>query len=249
MRLKKHLGQHLLVAKGVLERIVEFLDLKEEDLVVEIGPGTGNLTREILKKNFKELHLLEIDPQMVEVLQKNLRDIRVFIHNEDAVSFDLCSLGESLKVVGNLPYNVASLILEKTVLQHACIPMAVYMLQKEVAEKIQKGPSWLSTFVRTFYKVEYLMSLPARFFIPPPKVQSGLIRLIRREDLPEIRLLDYKGFLTRLYSMRRKAIKNKLPEDVLLSVGIDPMCRVESLEPEKVFMIYNMLQKQRGEIL
>ncbi|MEJ7621934.1 MAG: 16S rRNA (adenine(1518)-N(6)/adenine(1519)-N(6))-dimethyltransferase RsmA [Aquificaceae bacterium] len=247
MKLKKHLGQHLLVAKGVLERIVEFLELQEEDIVVEIGPGTGNLTKEILKKNFKELHLLEIDPQMVEILHRDIQEERVFIHKEDATKFNLCSLGENLKVVGNLPYNVASLILENTVFHHSCIPMAVYMLQKEVAEKIQKGASWLSTFVRTFYRVEYLMSLPARFFVPPPKVQSGLIRLSRREELPKLDLMDYKGFLVGLYSMRRKALKNKVPETILLKAGIDPMCRVETLEPDSVLMLYNMLQKLRGE--
>ncbi len=243
MKLKKHLGQHLLVAKGVLERIVEFLTLKEEDVVVEIGPGTGNLTREILKKSFKELHLLEIDVQMVEILQRGIQEERVFIHKEDVTKFNLCSLGKNLKVVGNLPYNVASLILENTVFHHFCIPMAVYMLQKEVAEKIQKGPSWLSTFVRTFYRVEYLMSLPARFFVPQPKVQSGLIRLSRKENPPELDLEDYKSFLVGIYSMRRKALKNKVSETILHKAGIDPMCRVEALEPDRVLMLYNMLQK------
>lgn len=247
MKLKKEFGQHLLVAKGVLERIASFLEVEEGDAVLEIGPGTGNLTRELLRKPFKELHLLEVDPQMIEILQRDIKDSRMVLHRASATNFDFCSLGKSLKVIGNLPYNTASLILENTVLHHTCIPVALYMLQKEVAEKIQKGSSWLSTFVRTFYHVEYLMSLPARFFKPPPKVQSGLIRLIRRENPPKLQLSDYKTFLTRLYAMRRKALKNKLPEELLLSVGIDPMLRVESLEPERVLLLYNMLQKLRGE--
>ncbi|MEJ5338798.1 MAG: 16S rRNA (adenine(1518)-N(6)/adenine(1519)-N(6))-dimethyltransferase RsmA [Aquificaceae bacterium] len=247
MRLKKHLGQHLLVAKGVLERIADFLQVEEGDVVVEIGPGTGNLTKELLKKPLKELHLLEVDPQMVGILEGNIRDSRVIIHRADATLFDLCSLGERLKVTGNLPYNVASLILENTVFHHGCIPLAVYMLQKEVAEKLQKGPSWLSTFVRTFYRVEYLMSLPGRFFRPPPRVQSGLVRLLRKETIPEIDLRDYKKFLTGLYSMRRKALKNKLPEELLFQTGIDPMRRVDSLQPDEVFMLYNIQKKPRGE--
>lgn len=243
MKLKKHLGQHLLVARGVLEKIASFLQVEEGDVVVEIGPGTGNLTKEILKNPLKELHLLEIDPQMVEILQNSIKDKRVYIHKADATNFDFCSLGDKLKVIGNLPYNVASLILENTVFHHKCIPLAVYMFQKEVAEKVQKGPSWLSTFVRTFYRVEYLMSLPARFFRPPPKVQSGLIRLVRKEDTPEVDLKDYKNFLVKLYSLKRKALKSKLSEELLLKAGIDPMCRVESLEPDKVFMLYNMQEK------
>ncbi len=245
MKLKKELGQHLLVAKGVLERIASFLEVEEGDVVLEIGPGTGNLTRELLKKPLGKLHLLEVDSQMIEVLQRDIKDSRIVLHRASATTFDFCSLEKSLKVIGNLPYNVASLILENTVLHHTCIPVAVYMLQKEVAEKVQKGPSWLSTFVRTFYHVEYLMSLPARFFRPPPKVQSGLIRLNRRENPPKIQLLDYKAFLTGLYAMRRKAIKNKLPEDLLLSAGIDPMLRVEALEPEKVLMLYNLILWRR----
>lgn len=247
MKLKKHLGQHLLVAPGVLDRIAQLIDPREGEVLVEIGPGTGNLTKKVLAHPFKELHLLEIDQDMIRSLRESIKDPRVVIHEADAVSFDFCSLGENLKVFGNLPYNVASLIVENTVFYHRCIPQAIYMLQKEVAEKIQKGPSWLSTFVRTFYKVEYLMSIPSRFFYPKPKVQSGLIRLTRKEELPKVDLKDYKNFLTRLYSMRRKAIKHKLPEEVLLELSIDPMCRVESLDPEKLLLIYNIHQKVRGD--
>lgn len=196
MKLKKHLGQHLLVASGVLDRITQLIDPKDGDILVEIGPGTGNLTKKILTYPFKALHLLEIDPDMIRSLKENIKDPRVVIHEADAVGFDFCSLGENLKVFGNLPYNVASLIVENTVFYHRCIPQAIYMLQKEVAEKIQKGPSWLSTFVRTFYKVEYLMSIPSRFFYPKPKVQSGLIRLTRKEDAPKVDLKVIKIFST-----------------------------------------------------
>ncbi|MCS7263164.1 MAG: 16S rRNA (adenine(1518)-N(6)/adenine(1519)-N(6))-dimethyltransferase RsmA [Aquificaceae bacterium] len=247
MKLKKHLGQHLLVASKVLTRIGELINPSEGEVLVEVGPGTGNLTKEVLKYPFKELHLVEIDAQMVEKLKELTADPRVRIHRQDATRFDFCSLGKELKVFGNLPYNVASFIVENTVLSHACVPQAFYMLQKEVAEKLQKGPSWLSTFVRSFYRVEYLMSLPARFFLPQPRVQSGLVRLVRLENLPQLDLLDYKGFLTELYSMRRKALKNKLPQEVLLLEGIDPMRRVETLSPEEVLLLYNRSKNIRGE--
>ncbi|MCS7197039.1 MAG: 16S rRNA (adenine(1518)-N(6)/adenine(1519)-N(6))-dimethyltransferase RsmA [Aquificaceae bacterium] len=240
MKLKKHLGQHLLVAGGVIGRIGELINPQEGDVLVEIGPGTGNLTREILRYPFKELHLIEIDPDMVERLKELLEEGRVKIHGADAVSFDFCSLGESLKLYGNLPYNVASLIVENTVFHHKCITQAVYMLQKEVAEKLQKGSSWLSTFVKTFYEVEYLMSLPARFFRPPPKVQSGLVRLLRKENLPELDLVEYRDFLTRLYAMKRKALKSKLEESLLTKVSIDPMRRVESLSLEEVLLLFHL---------
>lgn len=247
MRLKKALGQHLLVAKDVLSKMAQLIDPKENEVLLEIGPGTGNLTREVLKYPFREIHLVELDPQMVSFLMENLRDKRVRIHQEDATRFDFCSLGSDLKVFGNLPYNVASLIVERTVLQHRCVREAVYMFQKEVGEKLQKGPSWLSTFVRTFYHVEYLMSLPARFFRPPPKVQSALLRFKRKEILPQMDLEDYKAFLTKLYSSRRKALKSKFPEELLVSLNIDPMLRVEALKLEEILLLYNTWQKSRGE--
>ncbi|MFN7064651.1 MAG: 16S rRNA (adenine(1518)-N(6)/adenine(1519)-N(6))-dimethyltransferase RsmA [Aquificaceae bacterium] len=246
MRLKKHLGQHLLIAQGVLERIAQFIDPKEGEILVEIGPGTGNLTKKLLPYPFKELHLLEIDPDMIEELKKSIEDKRIFLHRADAVSFDLCSLGDKIKVFGNLPYKVGSLILENTIFHHSCVPQAIYMLQKEVAEKIQRGPSWLSTFVRSFYRVEYLMSLPSRFFHPKPKVQSALIRLLRRENPPKLDLRDYKGFLTELHTMKRKALRNKLPEGLLIELSIDPMLRIEALDPDKILLLYN-IHKKRGE--
>lgn len=242
MKLKKYLGQHLLIAPGVIERIAQFIDPKEGEVLVEIGPGTGNLTKKILEYPFQRLHLLEIDPDMIKELQKTIEDSRVIIHEVDAVNFDFCSLGNNLKVFGNLPYNVASLILENTTFCYSCITQAIYMLQKEVAEKIQKGHSWLSAFVRSFYQVEYLMSLPSRFFHPKPKVQSALIRLRRKEELPNVDLEDYKNFLTRIYSKKRKALSSKIPKETLLTLGIDPMLRVENLDLEKILLLYNYLK-------
>ncbi|MFN3598765.1 MAG: 16S rRNA (adenine(1518)-N(6)/adenine(1519)-N(6))-dimethyltransferase RsmA [Aquificaceae bacterium] len=245
MRLKKYFGQHLLVAPRVLESIVKYIDPKEGEILVEIGPGTGNLTKRVLSYPFKKLHLLEIDPDMVEELKNSIKDERVFIHQADATSFDFCTLEDKLKVFGNLPYNVGSLIVENTVFHHRCIPQAIYMLQKEVAEKIQKGPSWLSTFVRSFYRVEYLMSLPGRFFFPKPKVSSALIRLFRKQNPSDLDLRDYKEFLTVLYSMKRKALKNKICEELLIKLSIDPMLRVEALEPEKVLLLYNIQKTEK----
>ena len=243
MRLKKSYGQHVLISQGVIAKIVQFAQLEYGEVVVEIGPGTGNLTKEILKYPIAQLHLVELDREMVDYLKSNIKSDKVYIHHEDAVKFDFCRIGKNLKVLGNLPYNVGSLILENVVFHKDCIYIAVFMLQKEVAEKIEKGSSWLSTFVRTFYRVEYLMSVPARFFIPPPKVQSGVVKLSRL-DGHNFDLEDYKKFLTNLYAQRRKAIKNKLDEDLLQKARINPMARVEDLRLEDVINLY-VLSKER----
>jgi 16S rRNA (adenine1518-N6/adenine1519-N6)-dimethyltransferase len=237
LRLKKFYGQHLLVSPRVLKRIVEFACLNAEDVVVEIGPGTGNLTKEILKEPIKELHCLEIDKDMIEELKK-LQDPRLKIYHTDASEFDYCLLGNSLKLLGNLPYNSASLILERTVLSHRCVAMAVFMVQKEVAQKLVKGLSWLGVFVKTFFEAEYLMTVPPRFFLPPPKVQSAVIRLTKKEPTPEIEPKEYKAFLTKLFSFRRKALKNKLPEELLRRASIDPQSRVEGLSLEEIQRLY-----------
>ncbi len=229
-----------MVSPGVISKTVEFAWLKEGDTVVEIGPGTGNLTKEILKHPIKVLHLIEIDEEMINFLKERLEDKRLIIHRADAKSFDLCSLGENLKVLGNLPYNVASSIVENLVFHKDCVPLAVLMVQKEVAEKIQKGPSWLSVFVKTFYRVEYMMSVPPRFFLPPPKVDSGVIRLSRLGHQPLFNLEDFKAFLTKLYAHRRRALKNKVDEKLLLKADIDPMKRVEELSLEEVLKLYTV---------
>lgn len=247
MRLKKSYGQHILVSSGVIKALVRQAQIEPGDVVVEIGPGTGNLTKELLKTPLKKLYLLEIDPQMIDEL-KNIKDSRIVILQEDATKFDFCSLGDELKLVGNLPYNVGSLIVENTVFHKECVPFALYMLQKEVAEKLLRGPSWLSTFLRTFYHTQYVMSVPARFFLPPPKVQSGVLKLIRKEDFSAIKdLKDYKSFLVKLYSMKRKAMKSKVKEELLKKVGIDPLTRIEQLSVLQILLLYNLSKTQEVE--
>ncbi len=245
-RLKKSYGQHLLVSRGVLEKIAGSLDIQDKDVVVEIGGGTGNLTRVLLEYPLRKLYVLELDPEMVEKLS-TIEDDRLEVIRADAGRFDLCSLGEELKLVGNLPYNVGSLIVENVVFHHNCVPVGVFMLQKEVALKLtlKSETGWLAVFLNTFYETSYLMSVPPRFFVPPPKVDSGVIRCVRKEAPPELDMKRYKGFLTKLFADRRKMLKKKIPERVLLKSGIDPRARVEELSVEDFLRLYNVYQEER----
>jgi len=239
MRLKKGYGQHLLLSKGVLEKISRLLEIEEGDTVVEIGGGTGNLTRFLLKAGGKKLYVLEIDPDMVEKL-KEFEGAEVI--RADASEFDFCFLGKDLKLVGNLPYNVGSLIIENVVMSVRCVRFGVFMLQKEVALKLSdKGKrGWLTLFLNTFFHVDYVMSVPPKFFMPPPKVESGVIRIRRKEFHPITDLPRYKRFLVKLFSFRRKKLKNKIPKDLLLRAGIDPDVRVEQLTTEDFVRLYNL---------
>ena len=240
-KLKKSFGQHLLVSEGVLNKIAEELNIQEGETIVEIGGGTGNLTRVLLKYPLKRLYVIELDDEMIEHL-KSISDERLKIIKADASSFSFCSLGNDLKVVGNLPYNVASLIIENTVYHKDCIPLAVYMVQKEVAEKLEgkKDTGWLSVFVRTFYDVEYVMSVPARFFVPPPKVTSAVIKLKRNEKIRVDDLKNYKSFLTRLFENRRKVLRKKIDQSILEKAEINPNARVEELKLEDFFKLYEL---------
>ena len=243
MRFKRSYGQHMLKSSGVLKKIVEALGVEREDTIVEIGGGTGNLTKVLLKESFGKLYVLEIDRDMVDELVK-IENSRMEIIEADASRFDFCSLGESLKLVGNLPYNVGSLIIENVVFHHRCISMGVFMLQKEVALKLsgKVDTGWLTVFLKTFYDVEYLMSVPPRFFIPPPKVDSGIIKIVRKKECPQIFLKKFKTFLTTLFSMRRKKLKKKLSEELLRSAGVDPDLRVEQLSLGEFIRLYNVYE-------
>ena len=245
MRLKKSYGQHLLRSPGVLREIASSLEIREGETVVEIGGGTGNLTRVLLEEPLGKLYVLELDPEMVERLEE-IKDPRLEVLRADASRFEFCSLGENLKLVGNLPYNVGSLIIENVVFHHRCVPLGVFMLQKEVALKLSgKGDvGWLTVFLKTFYEVEYLMSVPPRFFVPPPKVDSGVIRIRKKKEPPGMNLRRFKSFLTRLFSMRRKKLKRKLGEDILLRAGIDPNLRVEQLQMGDFLKLYNVYEEE-----
>ena len=243
MKLKKSFGQHILVSKGVLNKIAQSLEIKEGDAVVEIGGGTGNLTRVLLTYPLGKLYVIEIDREMVDHL-KEIESEKVEIIQADASEYPLCELGKSLKLVGNLPYNVASLIIENTVYNKDCIPLAVYMVQKEVAEKLEgkKDTGWLSVFVRSFYDVEYIMTVPPRFFVPPPKVNSAVIKLVKNEKIKVENLKDYKNFLTHIFSNRRKSLRKKLSEEILKKAGINPNERVDNLKLEDFIRLYSLIK-------
>lgn len=241
--LKKKWGQHLLIAKGIIKKLVENMEIKEGDVIVEIGAGTGNLTEEILNTPFKKLYLLEIDPEMVKILKKKFKNPKIIILETDAAKFDFSSLKEdNLKVVGNLPYNIASLIIENTIFYNNYIPYAFFMVQKEVAERLTSRESWLGIFLQTFYQIFYLMSIPARFFYPPPKVQSAFLKLKRKEN-PNINdLKHYKNFLLKIFQQKRKMLKQKLPIELLIKAQVSFTKRVEELSLEEILKLYQIFK-------
>lgn len=247
---KKHFGQHLLISKDVIKKIVDTLEIGADDTVIEIGVGTGNLTEEILSRSPKRLYGIEIDKTAYPIIEERFSQNTNFILiKSDFFDVDIEKIADAtkIKVTGNLPYNVASNIMVKTVFMLDKIHFCVFMVQKEVAEKLVAKPksknyTFLSVFMQTFYDVEYVMSVPARFFSPPPKVVSAVVKLIPKDAIPIKNPYEYKKFLSEIFQNRRKMLRTKIDTTVLKEAGITPEKRVEELSLTEVLRLYEVLK-------
>ncbi|MGC9143528.1 16S rRNA (adenine(1518)-N(6)/adenine(1519)-N(6))-dimethyltransferase RsmA [Hydrogenobaculum sp.] len=233
---KKSFGQNFLKSKNIANSIVELLDVKEYDLVIEIGPGLGALTEFLYQKPKKELILVELDKDIFRLLEEKYKDAKLI--NIDASKLDL-SAYEKAKIIGNLPYNMYANILINMINQEEHISKMVFMLQKEVGERLvsnSKDKSWLWAYVNTYFEVSYAFSVPGRFFNPVPKVTSSVIVFNKKEQTPSFPKKDYMEFLKKLFSNKRKMLKQKLSIEDKYAFK-----RAEELSLEDIENIYNTL--------
>lgn len=186
IRPKKRLGQHFLKDRNIARKIAGSLTGKGYDTLLEIGPGTGMLTRCLIERGFHDLWVVEIDRESVDFLRSDLPDLRNIIES-DFLTLDIGGLfRNNLAVTGNFPYNISSQIFFRILAHRDKITEVCCMLQKEVAERICAPPGSrtygiLSVLLQAFYRTEYLFSVPPHVFSPVPKVTSGVIRLTRNE--------------------------------------------------------------------
>jgi len=218
VKAKKHLGQHFLNDENIAKKIADTLSLNGYKTILEIGPGMGVLTKYLLDKKDITTYVIEIDSESVEFLKSNYLDLSSRIIEKDFLKYDLNEVFNynPLAIIGNFPYNISTQIVFKTLELRDQIPEFAGMFQKEVAQRIcQKEGSKvygiLSVLTQAFYKAEYLFSVPSNVFSPPPKVESGVLRLTRKENykLPCDEKLFFKVVKT-AFQQRRKTLRNSL---------------------------------------
>ena len=217
VRAKKHLGQHFLRDENIAKKIADSLSLKGYKKVLEIGPGMGVLTKYLLEKDIIT-YVIEIDSESVEYLQANYLNLAPRIIEKNFLKYNLNEVfnQEPFAIIGNFPYNISSQIVFKTLEMRHQIPEFSGMFQKEVAERIcekegSKTYGILSVLTQAFYDAEYLFTVPPSVFNPPPKVDSGVLRLTRKEhfDLPCDEKLFFRVVKT-AFQQRRKTLRNSL---------------------------------------
>ena len=213
---KKNLGQHFLKDKAIARKIADSLTGSGYNTVLEIGPGMGILTGYLLERRFNDFRVIEIDNESVHYIKEHFSELKSVITG-DFLSMDIDEyFTEKMAIIGNFPYNISTQIFFKVLKHREKVVEIAGMLQKEVAERICAEPGSktygiLSVLLQAFYKTEYLFTVPEHVFSPPPKVKSGVIRLIRND----IKNLDCDEILffrvvKACFNQRRKTLRNSV---------------------------------------
>lgn len=217
VRAKKNLGQHFLTDKNIALKIVESLHASGINKVLEVGPGMGVLTQYLIQNKKFETTVVEIDRESVDYLKIHFPELEDRILSRDFLRMDLSTYTrEPFAIIGNFPYNISSQIFFKVLENRDQVPEVVGMIQKEVAERLCTGPGSktygiLSVFLQAFYSVEYLFTVGEHVFIPPPRVKSAVIRLVRNQkaNLDCDEKLFFRVVKTG-FNQRRKTLRNSL---------------------------------------
>lgn len=219
VKAKKNLGQHFLKDLGAAKQIADLMSGHGGyQHVLEIGPGMGVLTQFLLQHKEYETSVVEIDRESVDYLNVHFPDLKERIHSADFLRINLNTFfdGKKFGIVGNFPYNISSQIMFKTLENRHLVPELTGMFQKEVAVRIASKPGnkdygILSVLLQAFYDIEYCFSLGPEVFSPPPKVNSGVIRL-KRNNVEQLDC-DEKRFFAIVkmgFNQRRKTLRNAL---------------------------------------
>ncbi|HET9136247.1 MAG TPA: 16S rRNA (adenine(1518)-N(6)/adenine(1519)-N(6))-dimethyltransferase RsmA [Candidatus Kapabacteria bacterium] len=262
LQAKKSLGQHFLVDENILRRIAEATDIRQGESVIEIGPGTGLLTKHLLQQPLSKLTAFEFDERAIDILQHEFTDERFSVIHKDFLKVelsDLRALGK-LNVIGNIPYYITTPIVFKLLEERANIRCATLLMQLEVAERLIGVPRTKeygipSVISQCFSEVKLLFKVKAGAFRPAPKVDSAVVRFdfendyFQRSNTTAPERFDEKQFsilVRTLFAMRRKTIRNNLKQ--LQSTNTDSPAladflprRAEELTVKEFLELYHLL--------
>ncbi|MBD3365812.1 ribosomal RNA small subunit methyltransferase A [candidate division WWE3 bacterium] len=244
---KKSLGQNFMLSEDISKYMVNSLQLASDDIVVEIGPGLGAVTQTLSEALFEygsKIYAVEIDSRFISKLEQMFKTtVNVSVVEADILEWlpkkakEFAAENTPFKVLGSLPYYITSPILHMLVKLPRLPETCVLLIQKEVAEKISaKAPdaSYLSVFLQTFFEVDYLKEVPREVFKPVPKVDGGIVRLTRREALPEyladLNMIDkFEGFLHKGFQTPRKMLNKPFTDAELARSSVDGTKRPQAL--------------------
>ncbi|MES9971501.1 MAG: 16S rRNA (adenine(1518)-N(6)/adenine(1519)-N(6))-dimethyltransferase RsmA [Candidatus Thiodiazotropha sp.] len=252
-RPRKRFGQNFLHDPGIIQRIVQTIAPQPGENLVEIGPGQGAITTELLTLVGK-MHAIELDRDLVLPLAERCAELgELQIHNSDALKFDFSQLAQAdrpLRVVGNLPYNISTPLLFHLLDQSDLIQDMHFMLQKEVVDRMAAQPGSktygrLTVMLQARAEVSSLFNIGPGAFNPPPKVESAFVRL--RPSKPSPYQVDdwplFSKLVSQAFSQRRKTLRNSLSKivaaDSILAAGIDPGNRAEQLSVAEFVALAN----------
>jgi 16S rRNA (adenine1518-N6/adenine1519-N6)-dimethyltransferase len=248
---RRRFGQNFLVSAGVVHDIVAAIAPRRDDRLVEIGPGLGALTVP-LSSAVDRLHVVEIDRDLIARLHQRFAPEKVVVHERDALEFDFAAVGDDLRIVGNLPYNISTPLLFHLAGFAAQVRDMHFMLQKEVVDRMVAAPGGgdfgrLSVMLQYRFDIERLFVVPPDAFDPPPKVDSAIVRLMPRPPalLTARDEAVFARVVTAAFSQRRKMLRNTLralfDEAALTALGIAPTARAEELAVADYVALANSL--------
>jgi 16S rRNA (adenine1518-N6/adenine1519-N6)-dimethyltransferase len=257
LRPLRSLGQHFLVDRGIVRRIVAAAGVGPDDTVLEIGPGRGILTEGLLQAGARVV-AVEMDRGLHRALAERFRDApRLTLHHGDALRFDLGPMPAAYKVVANLPYQVTTPLLFHLLEARPAPAVAVLMVQREVADRLLAAPGTkaygvLTLGVRARARCEACLAVPPGAFRPPPRVRSTVVRItpLTSPLVPEAEMAGFMAVVRAALGRRRKTLRNALatldlpPERVaaaLAAAGIDPGARGETLDPAAFLRLHRAL--------
>lgn len=259
---RKRFGQNFLHDQGVIQRIVDAINPTEEDHLLEIGPGQGALTRPLADSGAK-LDCVELDRDLASYLEQQFaRRESVSIIQQDILKFDLTTLTESdartLRVIGNLPYNISTPVMFHLLKSHSMIKDMVFMLQLEVVHRLAAKPGnknygRLGLMTQYYCDVQHLFNVPSAAFTPKPKVSSAIVRLVPHREFPvfakDVGCLQ--TVIRTAFNQRRKTLKNSLKaiisEESLKALPLEMGQRPENLSLEDYVLISDALSDELAE--